>query len=260
MNCPLPVFAHERAIIGQRLAPESVVPGRNAAFVRGLFGDTKIPRSQTKVRQDVLAWTKNPVTIPCAVYCFGLDNARFLRSLGYDPVVLHRTGVVNFRGALRRRRSAINNWGVNLFRHKLVIWQAALQDYDEIVWLDWDCRPLRTLPTDFWQTVTSRAAEMQATIRCYRRPKCPWRRGTNRHWIPSAAWVYLRGRTIADRLLFCHDLMPRQTEEVAMAAASDLLYGGWRGPQHWVDVGQEPYCVLIRGQHRPPLVPLFRPS
>lgn len=239
------------------------------AFVRALWGDRLIPRSVVKIRADVTEALNQPLQIPFVTYSFGRENTELLRSCGIDARQISECGIVNFFGAKRRSPSPrprfvkgryegpspIYNWGVSMWRHKLVAIAAALEEFDQVVWLDWDCRLLKRLPVDFWRRI-GQGAEVQSSLRQYRRVKCPWR-STGRRIVPGGAFLAVRGRKAIERLLSIQQEHPTWDDEVTAAYHADWLQGGWRGEAAYVAAGFEPYCYLIRGQIFRPKVPLF---
>ncbi len=240
------------------------------SFVRCLWGDRLIPRSRNKIITDLETCLNQPLQLPFACYSFGRENTHLLRSLGLDPTELSRHGIVNFFGASRRNPqpsprfhkgiyhhpSPIHNWGVSMWRHKLAAMDAALGDYDQVVWLDWDARLLRRLPADFWQRI-QRGAEVQASLRQYHRIKCPWRRATGRRLVPGGAFVAVRGRDTIRQLLEIQAQHPLEDDEITYARWTDLQQGGWQDEHAYRAAGYEPWCYLIRGQVFSPAVPLF---
>lgn len=225
------------------------------AFLRALWGDALIPRSRTKISRDVRISTTYRYPLPTRTYCYGLDNRRLLRENGVEPIMLSKVGIVNFFGRCRRRASSLVNWGCNMWRHKLVAIAAALDDCDEVVWLDWDCLALHPLPDGFWERLAL-GAPVQASLRQYHRIKCPWR-STGRRLVPGGAFLYVRGRDTIDELLDLHAENRRWDDETTIARWTDLQQGGWQSCERYVEDGFEPFCYQIRGQVFPPEVPLF---
>ncbi len=240
------------------------------AFIRGLWGDRLVPRSRIKIIHDLENCINQPLQLPFVSYSFGRENTALLRSVGIEPIELSRLGIVNFFGARRRdptppptyRRgqyvgpSPIHNFGVSMWRHKLMAMEAALQDHDQIVWLDWDAKLLRRLPHDFWEHIAA-GAKVQASLRQYHRIKCPWRRSTGRRLVPGGAFVAIRGHDTIRQLLELQAQHPKEDDEITYARWVDLQQGGWHGEHVYRSAGFEPWCYRIRGQLFPPSMALF---
>lgn len=239
------------------------------AFVRALWGDRLIPRAVTKTKADLLDCLRRPYQVPFITYSFGIQNTRLLRSVGIEPIQLSKTGIVNFFGAKRRDPqprpgyrggqyqwpSPITNWGVSMWRHKLVAIAAALETYDQIVWLDWDCHLLRPLPSNFWDRIAERA-ELQASLRQYTRLKYGWRPRRVQKCVSGGAFIAMRQGAIGP-LLNIQAKHPHEDDETTMARYVDTRLGQWNDPQQYAAAGFEPYCYWIRRQIFEPEVKLF---
>lgn len=240
------------------------------AFVRAIWGDRLIPRSRVKTIMDLNEALNQPLQIPFVCYSFGRQNTQMLRSLGLAPTELSRHGIVNFFGALRRNPtpcprfhkgqyfhpSPIRNWGVSMWRHKLVAIEAALQDYDQIVWLDWDAKLLRRLPANFWDRIAD-GGVVQGSLRQYKKPRCLWRRSHGRRLVPGGAFIAVRGRDTIGELLEIQAQHPFEDDEITLARFVDQRMGGWVDEYKYRRAGFETWCYLIRGQLFPPELALF---
>lgn len=239
------------------MVEHSAASPADAAFISGLWGDSEVQRLP-KVRRDmVVAMAREHQPAPRVAYCFGEENAEELSPYGLEVRLLEKAGVVDFRqqGERRTTQRGVHNYGVSMWRHKLEILRLALENYRHVVWLDWDCWLHAPLPASFWDRL-ARGADIQAKMRQYKRRQCPWRKQDLR-CVPSAAWIYLRNRSLADRMLEIHDEFPRWREEQAMAYAIDERIGGWQGAEVYAELGYEPYCFNVRGQLHQPEVYLF---
>lgn len=227
------------------------------AFVSGLWGDQHVQR-RSKVKRDIANMLKREFQPePRIAYCYGQENFDYLTRLGLSTRLADDSPVKDFLQSGNRspNESGNVNFGVSMWRHKLEILDLALQEFDEVIWLDWDCWLHAPLPPEFWEHLNN-GARLQASLRMYRRRQCRWRNSDPRK-VPSAAWIYLRCRELSSQLLRTHDQYPLLREEQVMARTIDDLMGGWQGPSAWFDQGYEPFCFYVRGQLRSPLLHLF---
>lgn len=227
------------------------------AFISGLWGDDNVLR-RPKVRNDIRKMLgRRHQPYPRFAYCYGRENYEFVRSMGVASVLIDEAAVCNFHGAAERNPNERGNmnYGVAMWRHKLEIIHHALQQFEAVVWLDWDSWLLSPLPDDFWHRLSTKA-EMQASLRQYRRKQCRWRKKDQRK-VPSAAWIYVRGREFSEKLLKLYDQFPHNREEHIMVRGVEQELGGWKGVEGYVQGGFEPYCFYVRGQVTTPEVRLF---
>lgn len=196
-------------------------------------------------------------------YVFGKENYSDLCRWGYDARLLDERPLVP--------TAQFQN---HLLKHKPLGWQATLQEFDEIIALDWDIRPAKQIDLEALFTKLREKSFLQANLLQYRRIKVKYRRSMAGsvpnapiRQIPSGAFVYLRGedgRHSVRRVLQIMDEKHHFTEEHAMAFFLDNLYGGWKGAEHWWEL-HEPFCCRLRrmeaiteGGKRPrPKEPLF---
>jgi len=207
-------------------------------FVRLLFGDCA--RSINKIRYDIgrsrAAFTDDGNEV--AVYCYGKNNAAFLKSLGYRPRLLD--GRESVWG------KELN--GISMWRHKLQCWQSAAYEFGEFVFLDWDHGLTKPFP-DLWERLRQKDV-LQAPLLSYRKMQNLWRR-VWRRITPSAAFVYHRGTEAADALLEFAEARPLESEQHCMARFLDERLGFTGG-----DFVPESYIL----NHQPMFVRLKKPG
>lgn len=120
----------------------------------------------------------------------------------------------------------------HMYGHKLYVMQAAMEDYDEIVFLDWDCMAATKIPNNFWSTLGEKEA-FQASMRGYKKRKCHWRRRDKRQ-RPCASFVYFRDKKIIDEMVEMWEKDKRRSEEDVFAKYTDEMIGGWQGAdKYW---------------------------
>ena len=234
----------------------------NNTFIRGLWGDGPETGNETKTLPKILVDIDkclkiSPQPQPLHVYAWGKVNAHFLATKGIDSFVMSDDGIENFIGATERdyKANGIVNWGTGIWRHKLEALKTALQTFDAIIWLDWDCHQVvDKLPEDFWDRFAD-GPEFQGSLRRYTRPQCFWRaKRADKRYLVHGAFMYCRSLPFIERTIkWCHEYFPTVNEEIPLSYAVDQLTDGWQGADHWKEAGFEPYCYDQRKKwvHRP---------
>jgi len=226
------------------------------SLVRGVWGDINLSGIRDgKIRKDIDAIKCNP---NCSindfvVYVFGKEN--------YDLLVDE-----GFICKLISDKPVLYDMKERLYRHKLDILKSAMSDFDEIVFLDWDCVPIKPLPNNFW-TVLNNKAPFQANLFQYRTKKCLWR---NVDWrkVCNGGFLYLRENNIADDFiknynelsLFVENIMATRKvtfdelrfrekallfdDEPAFSKWIDDYSGGWKGEDHYWNNFEPDFCNL----------------
>lgn len=192
----------------------------NRKFIRTLWGihdhqGRRLYKRRTKIDKDIELMKMAKYNKPFVTYVFGDDNYKFLVDNGFECVLVDKKPIV---------------WDIDTqaFRHKLEALKCGIQQYNEIVLLDWDTFPIKPLPANFWGALR-RKAPIQAILRIYARRKAYWRAKEGRQ-IPCASFVYLRSKEIAEGLIQTWEKMNRPlSEEIVMAKYMDEMMGGWEG-------------------------------
>jgi len=196
----------------------------SSSFIRGLWGVPDFNTTDTLLRiragiaDELINWKAYCPSVPFKTYAYGKDNCEVLAFLGIDYVKLSDEPVI---------------WDNSKYmhRHKIEIVRKALDDFNEIVWLDWDCQQRMKIPTNFWE----KASEGQPFLACLKRQKCRhcrWRtERENQKFFPSGGVMYMRGKETADHAIDCWlQTGMNPNDEIAYAKMSDELLGGWQGP------------------------------
>lgn len=194
-------------------------------FVRALWGiheheGRRFYLRRTKQDNDIRLMLKNPWIPEFKVYVFGEDNYKMCQELGFDSVLLDKKPII---------------WDMDTqqFRHKLEVFYRAMEDFDEIVFLDWDNIPIKPIPENFWD-VLSKKDPIQANLCQYRRRKAVWRGQVDSRKLPNAAFVYIREKDIAkDMLQVWEDLKRPWSEELVIGKYIDNINGGWKGLDYY---------------------------
>jgi len=208
---------------------------KKRGFIRALWGiheheGRRFYKRRTKLDNDISFFKKNPFSHDFKVYVFGEDNAKACEDHGFDTVLLDKRPIV---------------WDMDTeqFRHKLEVFDKAMEDFDEIVFLDWDTLPVEKIPENFWDVLNEKE-EIQMTLNQYRRRKAMWRKGDTRK-LCCASFVYCRNKIHTEGFIDTWEKMGRPwSEEIAMAKYTDSLKGGWKGKDHYWD-NYEPYWFAL---------------
>ena len=208
------------------------------SFVRGLWGiydnDRRYYKRRAKMDDDIKFLKHLKYSQPFVTYVFGKENYKFLVDQGFECKLIDDKPIL---------------WDMDTeqFRHKLEIFNAAMEDYDEIVFLDWDTVPIKQLPLDFWE-VLGQKDDFQAILRMYHRTKAQWRKGDRRK-IPCASFVYICNKDVPKDLIREWEENRRPwSEEVIMARYTDKRVGGWKGIDTYWDHFEPDFFILNEGR------------
>lgn len=147
-------------------------------------------------------------------YVYGEENYDYFKRFGIKTNLIFKEPY---------RHHPINeNW-----RHKLEIMKMALEDYDEIVWIDWDCKRTKDIPEDFWD-ILGKKESFQACLVKYTHRQISWRNNKwNNKILPNGGFVYLRDKGIVDKLIELYDTKKTWTDEAPYAMYTDEIMGGF---------------------------------
>lgn len=224
------------------MEPCASEPKRRSAFIYALWSD---PNDCMRWKNKTFAFDLQQAALhrlgsDVRIYCWGDRNRDEAAKLGIPAVLVD---------------ARENVWGSvypgSMWRHKIEAWRMALQEYQEVVFLDLDIMQLQPVPSDFWTRLRAKSP-FQANLLQYACRKAPWRSVDSRK-VPSAAFVYLGHREVPETLARLSDEHPTWTEEIVAAHYTDCLANGWQGVDHWATT-HEPYCCLVKRSAMPPEV------
>jgi hypothetical protein len=215
------------------------------AFIRALWGNTNLKSDgavnvgarRKKVDEEIDIILSNPNTVPFTTYVFGEENLQHLISRG-----LNDNGYSCF---LINKSPVAYDLQKEFWRHKLDVFQSAMQDYDEIVYLDWDCVPFKPIFKDVWDRLNKKES-IQANLQFYRNKKCLWR---NVDWrkTSNGGFVYMRDKGIPLKLIEIwesFDLNNRFWDEICISKLTDDMMGGWSGAEKYWELFEPEVCNL----------------
>lgn len=224
------------------------------SFVRGIWGDIS-PNGirRGKLYNDIKLIKDNSYTESFIIYVFGEDNYKYLISEGFDCRLIDNNPT----------RYDMKS---HLYRHKLDVLSEAIREFDEIVFLDWDCRPTAKLPSDFWD-VMRKKAPFQANLFQYRTKKCLWRENDWRK-VCNGGFLYIRDSKIPEDIIKNYnelsEWVKKQKEireqqgkklrfreealifddEPAITKWVDNYLGGWKGSEKYWESFEPDFCNL----------------
>jgi hypothetical protein len=189
------------------------------AFVRtlwGIYDNKRYYQRRAKMDNDIKLQLMTKPNVDFTTYVFGKDNLKFLED----------KGVTKLR--LLDDKPILWDMETQQFRHKLEVFDKAMEEYDEIVFLDWDTYMIKDVPFDFWDQLKKKQ-KIQALLRMYHRRKALWRKSEKRK-VPCASFVYFADKNITEELIKYWEKMDCPwSEEIVMAKYLDDINGGWKG-------------------------------
>jgi hypothetical protein len=213
-------------------------------FIRALWGtsDEKYDEGWTtpskrygRMADDIRMIIEHENTQPFRTYIFGQANYDMAVDLGVQDCVL-----IN-------EAPFIYDLQKEFWKHKLDIFQYAMEEdgFDEVVYMDWDCVPVKPLFDDFWD-ILGRKESIQCNLQFYRRRKCLWR---TEEWRKTAngGFVYMRDKTIPSKLQSTWETMPAEMkfwDEVIISKYIDDIMGGWQGIEAYWKLHEPMVCNL----------------
>jgi hypothetical protein len=175
---------------------------------------------------------ENEHTEPFKTYVLGTENYDYLESKGLDCVLVDHRPVI---------------WDLQkeFWRHKLLILEAAMDEFDELCYLDWDCVPIKPLPDNYWDTLNEKD-DIQANLQFYRRKKCHWRK-TDWRKVSNGGFLYIRNKDIPGELIRTWEGMDEHHkfwDEVIISQYIDNRLGEWQGIDVYWDKFEPEVCNL----------------
>jgi len=173
-------------------------------------------------------------------YVLGQRNYDFLTDKGLDCVLVNK-------------KDALFDPIKRIWLHKIYLIGAAMQDFDEIVYMDWDTQPFKPIPGNFWDTLRQKDT-FQAPLYKYSSIKMPHR---GNRWaskvLPSGAFIYMADKSIPDKLMkyeHVETLRDRWLDEIYYGAYTDDQYGGWKNTDFYREHFEPEWCNIRKGVYK----------
>jgi hypothetical protein len=196
----------------------------NNSFITGLWGvhaskdKSHFWQRLSKCENDIKLFMLNPYAPKVKVYIFGEENFKRMVDLGFECCLIDKKPYV---------------WDMELhqYRHKIEIWKYGCQDFDSIVFMDWDTIPIKPIPENFW-SVMHQGEPIKATILQYKLKRVN-RKGHERK-VSSASMVYIRGIEHVEEIIKTWEEMEKPCkEEYPLSKYIDSRSGGWKGVEDY---------------------------
>ena len=206
------------------------------AIIRCLWGQLDGPRYD-KIRKDVDRAISLDAGLDYIAYVMGKDNYDYLKSKGVKCVLVDSNPTRKYK---------------YMWKHKLDFYAAAMSDFDEIVYLDWDCNPLRPIPNDFWDTLRKRDPIQGCLYRWKSGQPCPWR---PQHYLINNGFLYFGNKNIPKEIISLYDKLPpehkwKKNDEFVTSYYIDLITHGWQGLDYWRSHYEPDVCKHYSGTFR----------
>lgn len=199
-------------------------------FVRALWGDESVC-TYTKTLSDILQRSDRLDDADLCAVGYGAHNAAFLLKQGYKRVLSlpdeppaeyrqinpHRPTPVS-----KRRPGTIKN-GIMMWWRKLQAIRAVMTNHhvDEVIWLDWDTRVLRR-PDEALYALLRAGPPLQSAECPWKKPRAPWRTGSNAKWAFHGGCYYVRGLDLINQAIALHaGEWAQYTDETVMTWLAD---------------------------------------
>jgi len=212
-------------------------------FIRCVWGiydnSHRITARRQKIDADIQRIKANKFNEPFKVYVYGEDNFNRIQKEGFDCFMVDK--YPNPFDLIKHQ-----------YRHKLELIKYAMEvdGYDELVYMDWDCVPVKKLPVNFWEECAKKS-EIQACFQQYFRKKCFWRKNSDFRKVLNGGFVYLRDKNIPSEVIKIWETMKQDNDEPAWTRFADDKIGGWTTTEesmkkYW-DNFENMFCNLHSG-------------
>jgi hypothetical protein len=219
-------------------------------FIRALWGDVSNLRNG-KIAKEIIDF-KDRDKDWFTIYVFGKENKDWLDEIGYKTILVDE-------------EPSLWSLSENMYRHKLEVFERATEDFDEYVFLDWDCVPVGDI-SNSW-TDLNKKDSFQANLFQYRTKKCLWRKEDTRKTC-NGGFVYIRDKSIPSKMIKNYDnfsnmlhikreirkrkgldLRLREKsllfdDEPSMSKYVDDSCGGWPGVEYYWNHFEPSVCNL----------------
>lgn len=213
----------------------------NSRFIRAIWGTTNPEHKFHKFRDSLTPEVDDTVLYnqfsePFVTYILGRENYEWFvdRYPKAEAVLVQDDPFFN---------------STRVWPNKMFILKKAMEDFDEIIYMDWDTEAIKKCPKTIWETLRTKEV-FQAPLYKYGHAKINWRRRGGNKFVPCGAFVYIRDKSIPENMLNMdskYDLPNKYLDEVYFAKQTDELMGGWKGTQEYKERFEPPFCNIRNG-------------
>lgn len=203
-------------------------------FARGLWGNSP------KIKEDIDIAIQKDISrgLEFICYTFGEENHNLL---------LRK----NIKSVLVEKRPNIYHERKHTWRYKLDIYKFAMQELDEMVYLDWDCNLVSDLSKNFWEDL-SKKESIQGCLYRWKRAVCAWRKERrDQSYIINNGFLYMRDKSIPQKIIDEWDKRKTRNDEEITSFYIDGMIGWWKGEAYWMEHFEPECCQLL-------LAPVFK--
>lgn len=202
-----------------------------------LQDDNNMANIMPKIIKNIRSYSRQGHSDQSTVYVFGKENQKYVESLGLKSVLL-QNNPYKYHPTKQ------------IYKHKLEAYKYILEDFDEVVLLDFDILLRPSLPDNFWNVLGQREA-FQAPLHGYRNHRISHRKGKLNKWIPAGAFVYMRDKSIPDRLWKLNESGPNSWScEPCFALLTDEMTDGWKDIQTYWEKFEPQFYTSSRSPYR----------
>ena len=234
-------------------------------FIRALWGNSYSNFDLNyKIDKEIRDILDNQFNEPFTVYVMGDSNYLKLISTGIEKLG-HKVVLISSAPYLF-------DTATHMHRNKIEVLKYAMEvdKFEEIVFLDWDCLPVKKLPVDFWEEHYKKKPLQCCFAAFYMRCKdiCYWRKSRERiikhllpsHIVPNGGYIYIGDKTIPSKIAkeweestkevagdwSSGSIHGKYSIEPAIAKVQDDMIGGWKSLQDHYNNFEPIYCHVRR--------------
>ena len=218
-------------------------------FIRGLWGvfdnTHRVLSRRFRLDAEINTIVKCKFNQPFTTYVMGEENNKILVDTGLEKLGHTIT--------MLTKEPQMFDLIAHQYRNKMEVIRYAMEvdGFDEVVYLDWDCVPLKPLPDNFWEE-QAKKEPFQACLQRYKHPPCAWRRGCSddesTHKVPNGGYLYFRDKTYPSKAIkvWEDEVGKPMNDELAWAKFTDNMFGGWKSDDFYFEKFETMFCYLSR--------------
>ena len=154
------------------------------SFIRGVFGEPFIGKKRRiRLYKEIAVSLSSKYQVDYVTYVFGEDNEKRLNDMGIKTTLIDKKNWVWDRKT-------------ELYRHKLEFYKIGMEEFDEIVYLDWDVLQTKPLPVDYWENLHKKE-KIQGNSYWKRPLSCYWKRNGAHQLLINAGILSLRDKDLS---------------------------------------------------------------